>query len=789
MAIYDYLQPLTQVADLPQFQTPTWFRKRNGDSTFLGDAIKTAVPVLTTIASTALGGPLGSAAGQALGQGIVAGMNRRDAKVARLQGATDALNTIEEDLAPEMARSGLLSNLASLVSITPAREGLPTDRLNQLQSVNPTPDNGALNTGILDMSSLQEGKNQLMNSFSTAGPSTSAKINLLKPTGDILPTAVQQALIGFSRQLQRGGNRGSSYQIFAEGGLPQSQTDYRRYLDSDKVSEDLISFDIRTGRPVHLSRYGERIYDQKATDTIDKAIKMLQMKPSQQGFAGLGRFIFNETLTHSDQKPQPNQSTPLLDKLLPYRQPLPSLASNERPIRSILDTPLMDQSQLPSQSFAEGGKFLLQPWASDPPAFRGISLDEAFQRAKASRSPLFSLDGKMYRAIDLDPMAGRWATPPAPPTSPTVQSELDRYRQSSYYQSRNQPTPVPTPAPAPVTVTGLTPQVSNRLNSERPMPTRRFVATPPVAANTTPQTGIYTVQAGDTLNEIVAKVGGIRPDIMRWNAIANPDKIQAGQVLNLQDPRTGIPTPNPISRRPTNPFANALSPSRVNPIKPIPVTISPPQPNYNWLTPGNIADAARAFVGYSQASRPLPENPINLDYLKLLADAKVQQSQGLGPAGRQLFNSQINDSRSLGIDAIRRTAGGGGNAASVLGALGQVNDATSNAALKLATADEQARQSNQNRYQSLLGGLMDQQQQRFGMAYNAALMNKQAGLNLAQQGLQSIQDRYDFYKAYQDPASPYARLYSILGKNEATDSQATRSNYETIGRRLGGKAS
>uniref|UniRef100_UPI0005925560 hypothetical protein n=1 Tax=Spirosoma panaciterrae TaxID=496058 RepID=UPI0005925560 len=188
MAVYDYLQPLTQVADLPQFQKPTWFRKRNGESTFFGDTIKTAVPVLTTIAGTALGGPLGSAAGQALGQGIVAGMNRRDAAEARLQGATDALNTIEDDLAPEMARAGLLSNLSSLVNIVPGREGLSTDRLNKLQSVNPTPDNGALNTGILDMSSLQDGKNQLINGLSTASSPTAAKLELLKPTGDMLPT-------------------------------------------------------------------------------------------------------------------------------------------------------------------------------------------------------------------------------------------------------------------------------------------------------------------------------------------------------------------------------------------------------------------------------------------------------------------------------------------------------------------------------------------------------------------------------------------------------------------------
>jgi hypothetical protein len=84
---------------------------------------------------------------------------------------------------------------------------------------------------------------------------------------------------------------------FKEGG--KAGTDYRRYL-ADDPTEDLLMIDKKTGKLFGAMRYGERIYDQTATDTIDKAVKKLRLEPTKEGFAWLGKFIHDETLTHKD---------------------------------------------------------------------------------------------------------------------------------------------------------------------------------------------------------------------------------------------------------------------------------------------------------------------------------------------------------------------------------------------------------------------------------------------------------------------------------------------------------
>lgn len=47
----------------------------------------------------------------------------------------------------------------------------------------------------------------------------------------------------------------------------------------------------------------------------------------------------------------------------------------------------------------------------------------------------------------------------------------------------------------------------------------------------------YTVQRGDTLRSIAASQGVSVADLVRWNALANPNQIEVGQVLRLGPPR------------------------------------------------------------------------------------------------------------------------------------------------------------------------------------------------------------------------------------------------------------
>ncbi len=58
----------------------------------------------------------------------------------------------------------------------------------------------------------------------------------------------------------------------------------------------------------------------------------------------------------------------------------------------------------------------------------------------------------------------------------------------------------------------------------------------PVPVESTNKPGYYTVKPGDTLIRIGLETGQSHVDLARWNAIANPNLIEVGQVLRVVPP-------------------------------------------------------------------------------------------------------------------------------------------------------------------------------------------------------------------------------------------------------------
>lgn len=221
MAIYNYLQPLTQVADLPEYQKPTWFRKKTGENTAFGDVFNTVVPALTTIGGTLLGGPIGTAVGQAAGQAIVGAVNQSESTHARLSGSPYAQAQIDSDLTPDLARAGLVSSLAGLVK---AQIGVgQTGDAPTAQVVNPTDDPAGLGETALDVSGItgfKQAKNQLVSQFNQPpAPSKRLQLGLNPLDPSALTGLIQNAVIGTgSRPRVARPGMSSSFQVFAEGG-------------------------------------------------------------------------------------------------------------------------------------------------------------------------------------------------------------------------------------------------------------------------------------------------------------------------------------------------------------------------------------------------------------------------------------------------------------------------------------------------------------------------------------------------------------------------------------------
>ena len=111
-----------------------------------------------------------------------------------------------------------------------------------------------------------------------------------------------------------------------------------------------------------------------------------------------------------------------------------------------------------------------------------------------------------------------------------------------------------------------------------PAPVEDRVAITPAPAQApaaAPGPGEYRVRQGDTLTRIALEHGHSWRDLARWNQLANPDRLEVGQVLRVVPPEsqsvssTVVVTPigeAPVSAAPAGPTASA------------PVATAPPGP-------------------------------------------------------------------------------------------------------------------------------------------------------------------------------------------------------------------
>ncbi|GAC1531625.1 MAG: peptidoglycan DD-metalloendopeptidase family protein [Ramlibacter sp.] len=77
--------------------------------------------------------------------------------------------------------------------------------------------------------------------------------------------------------------------------------------------------------------------------------------------------------------------------------------------------------------------------------------------------------------------------------------------------------------------------------------------------------GYYTVRQGDTLIRIALEQGQNWRDIVRWNALDNPNVIDAGQVLRVAPPASEVVVTRPVPA-PTMPAASSASAAASAPV-------------------------------------------------------------------------------------------------------------------------------------------------------------------------------------------------------------------------------
>lgn len=138
------------------------------------------------------------------------------------------------------------------------------------------------------------------------------------------------------------------------------------------------------------------------------------------------------------------------------------------------------------------------------------------------------------------------------------------------------------------------PSTNAAINKVKPatLPSKTSVATVP--SEIVPRQSYYTVKQGDTLIKIGLDQGQNWRDIMKWNAIENPNLIEVGQVLRIAPLSESVT--EEVVVKPVTPLGNVSSSS--NEIKnsvPSPASPSPPAAEvldetlvFSWPVQGNV---------------------------------------------------------------------------------------------------------------------------------------------------------------------------------------------------------
>jgi lipoprotein NlpD len=147
---------------------------------------------------------------------------------------------------------------------------------------------------------------------------------------------------------------------------------------------------------------------------------------------------------------------------------------------------------------------------------------------------------------------------------------------------------------------------------ERTQPPPVAVAPAPVAPQPPPAPPIptHTVKKGDTLVSIALQYGLDYRDLVAWNNIVNPNRIEIGQVLLLASPVAAIATPLPSGPPVTTPLAQADTPIEARPLANTTASKVEPRATKVPFSDRALAQMSAPDPGGSPVAATPPETPV-----------------------------------------------------------------------------------------------------------------------------------------------------------------------------------
>lgn len=751
MALFDTTDPISQSARDPRYGDGNIFFKRSGQLTGLGKGVSVVVPGITRVAGSVIGAVTGiPGLGEAIGSlGTVATEQVLRNSSQDLTKYRDSANGVAQALGEGTARAELGNAAGGVVG-------------SLLENVDLS--------GLAGGNSATTPKQKPIMAAPTVIPDLPAmQYTVPVPT---VPLPAWQDNSIFSATTPTRPNQSPFYRYFA-GGHVTKEGGYTIYPDDDKVSEDLVMIDKKTGQQHGASRYGEYLVSQNNTL---KAGEVMAGKGSyQHKVLELGKILYEQL----DKKPVDVpvdyyvEGGPILPKKVidQFRQHNQQLIDNWQSVasRNVI-TGAQQNRKAEAQKIIDGAKQNLAAldrgeinYDAGRDALINKSSGQVFslktlrQRGAYDNNSGFHTQ-QQYRIGSEDSFAGNIpigtpsaATPP-PIQIPGIVSYPKTPQSQGVGQSANR-AGVPTTAaltnsivqPQTVASGQTTPVVPQ--NNPNPGKTGRGgkkATAPVVTAPATPGRLNLNIPAIPSLatNERAAGIVENQLDPYGRKVAALNAQIEAiGKDLTDQNGQT--------DKKPGIDLTNLA---------------------------GNVTDIGRLAAGVSLASKPIESPSIPQQWMSYMGELSQRKNQGLTPEEMALGSNLIANNFRQGVSALTNTTGGGASPGVVLAGLSNLGLQRGMQTQNLLVTDALRRGDNFNRYGAgvaqttameqgiqadriarqtqdrgvgigLIGAALQNMEQRNIASQNDDLWNKvmQAQVNRENEATQTLKGLRDYY--------------------------------------------
>jgi lipoprotein NlpD len=144
----------------------------------------------------------------------------------------------------------------------------------------------------------------------------------------------------------------------------------------------------------------------------------------------------------------------------------------------------------------------------------------------------------------------------------------------------------------------------------QPPPVVEAPPPPPPQPPPAPPIPTHTVKKGDTLVSIALQYGLDYRDLVAWNNIANPNRIEIGQVLMLGSPAAAVATPLPPGPPVTTPLAQANTPIEARPLANTSASKVEPRAAKVPFSERTLAQMSAPDSGGSPVAATPPDTPV-----------------------------------------------------------------------------------------------------------------------------------------------------------------------------------